>query len=54
MGNVVEVESYLEGAGVILALREGISPESLRRPLCSSFRIGPTQEVRPSSQLQGA
>lgn len=33
MPNVVEVESYLEAAGVLLALRSGISLESLRRPL---------------------
>ncbi len=33
MSNVIEVESYLEAAGVVLALRRGISLESLRRPL---------------------
>lgn len=33
MQNVVEVNSYLEAAGVVLALRNGISLESLRRPL---------------------
>jgi hypothetical protein len=33
MSNVIEVSSYLEAAGVVLALREGISLESLRRPL---------------------
>jgi hypothetical protein len=31
--NVIEVESYLEAAGVVLALRRGISLESLRRPI---------------------
>ena len=35
MPNVVEVETYLEAAGALLALREGISLESLRRPLRS-------------------
>jgi Protein of unknown function (DUF3326) len=39
MPNVVEVESYLEAAGVILALREGIALESLRRPLCPPRRV---------------
>ncbi len=33
MKDVIEVESYLEAAGVVLALRSGISLESLRRPL---------------------
>jgi hypothetical protein len=33
MDNVIEVESYLEAAGVLLALRRGIALESLRRPL---------------------
>jgi hypothetical protein len=33
MANVVEVSSYLEAAGVVLALRRGLSLESLRRPL---------------------
>lgn len=31
--NVIEVESYLEAAGVVLALRRGIALESLRRPI---------------------
>jgi glycosyltransferase involved in cell wall biosynthesis len=31
--NVIQVESYLEAAGVLLALRRGISLESLRRPI---------------------
>jgi hypothetical protein len=39
MANVIEVNSYLEAAGVILALREGISLESLRRPLACAVRI---------------
>jgi len=33
MDNVIEVENYVEAAGVLLALRNGISLESLRRPL---------------------
>jgi hypothetical protein len=33
MKNVIEVNSYLEATGVVVALREGISLESLRRPL---------------------
>jgi hypothetical protein len=39
MANVIEVESYLEAAGVLLALRNGISLESLRRPLSAAQRI---------------
>ena len=39
MRNVIEVDSYLEAAGVVVALREGISLESLRRPLCVAQRI---------------
>lgn len=33
MANVIEVDSYLEAAGVVVALREGISLESVRRPI---------------------
>ena len=39
MSNVIEVNSYLEAAGVVLALREGISLESLRRPINKPHRI---------------
>jgi len=40
MRNVIEVESYLEAAGVVLALREGISPASVRRPIDCVRRVG--------------
>ena len=33
MRNVIHVKSYLEAAGVILALKQGLSLESLRRPI---------------------
>jgi len=33
--NVFEVENYLEAAGILLALREGITPSSVRRPIKS-------------------
>ena len=33
--NVIEVENYLEAAGIILSLREGINIKSLSRPLKS-------------------
>jgi hypothetical protein len=36
LANVIEVDSYLEAAGVLLALRRGISLESLRRPIRSA------------------
>ncbi len=39
MPNVIEVDSYLEAAGVVLALRQGISLNSLRRPLGGARRI---------------
>ncbi len=39
MANVIEVRSYLEAAGVVLALREGISLESLRRPIHAAKRV---------------
>jgi len=41
MKNVIEVDSYLEAAGILLALRKGISLESLRRPLACISRIDP-------------
>jgi hypothetical protein len=39
MSNVISVRSYLEAAGVILALRQGISLESLRRPIHCATRL---------------
>lgn len=39
MRNVIPVRSYLEAAGVVLALRQGISLESLRRPITCSTRL---------------
>jgi len=39
MKNVIEVNSYLEAVGVILALRKGISLASLRRPICGARRV---------------
>ena len=30
---LIEVENYFEAAGLILAMREGINPKSIRRPL---------------------
>lgn len=33
MDNVIEVENYAEAAGILLALRNGIHVESIRRPL---------------------
>jgi Protein of unknown function (DUF3326) len=39
MSNVVEVDSYLEAAGVVLAIREGMSLNSLRRPLSGARRV---------------
>jgi Protein of unknown function (DUF3326) len=39
MKNVLEVGSYLEAAGVLIAIREGISLESVRRPLAPAVRV---------------
>jgi len=39
MNNVIEVNSYLEAAGVVVALREGISLKSVRRPIECLRRI---------------
>ncbi len=39
MDNVIEVDSYLEAAGVVVALREGISLKSVRRPIECAKRI---------------
>ena len=41
MANVIEVSSYLEAIGVVVALREGISLESLRRPIQPAQRVCP-------------
>jgi hypothetical protein len=45
MPNVIQVNSYLEAAGVVLALRQGISLESLRRPLHDSRKLEFFKEV---------
>jgi hypothetical protein len=39
MRNVIHVKSYLEAAGVILALKQGLSLESLRRPIHCATRL---------------
>lgn len=44
MRNVIPVRSYLEAAGVILALRQGISLESLRRPIGCATRLQSMQQ----------
>jgi hypothetical protein len=46
MPNVIEVDSYLEAAGIVLALRRGISLESLRRPIHPARRIDPIEPGR--------
>jgi hypothetical protein len=59
MQNVIEVATYLEAAGVLLALRSGISLESLRRPLAIATEIPAIQrgrladETASSSTSQG-
>lgn len=46
MPNVIAVNSYLEAAGVVVALREGIALESLRRPLHTAQRLDLSQRYR--------
>jgi hypothetical protein len=57
-GNVIEVESYLEAAGVLLALRHGIALPSLRRPIGGARRVDPAVQPvadarKPGDQLAG-
>jgi hypothetical protein len=51
MRNVIEVESYLEATGVLLALREGISLESVRRPLRGAVRVCAQREADEASAI---
>jgi hypothetical protein len=46
MRNVIPVSSYLEAAGVILALKQGLSLESLRRPIGCATRLENAQAER--------
>jgi hypothetical protein len=46
MRNVIPVSSYLEAAGVILALKQGLSLESLRRPIGCATRLENAPVVR--------
>ena len=39
MENVIEVDSYLEAAGALVALRSGIALESLRRPISGAREV---------------
>jgi hypothetical protein len=49
MRNVISVRTYLEAAGVILALRQGISLESLRRPIHCATRLDNQATKREAS-----
>jgi hypothetical protein len=53
MRSVIEVESYLEAAGVLLALREGISLESVRRPLGGALRVCAPREAAEAVTVSG-
>jgi len=50
MQDVIEVDTYLEAAGVVLALRSGISLESLRRPIARAELIGSLPMKKTSSR----
>lgn len=50
--NVVEVQSYLEAAGVLTALQNGISIDSLRRPLNSTVVERSQQETDVSGHKE--
>jgi hypothetical protein len=47
MQNVIEVDSYLEAAGVLTALRSGIALESLRRPIREAREVGRRDAALP-------
>jgi len=52
MANVIEVNSYLEAVGVVVALRKGISLESVRRPIQSAKLVmapRPTDSSTPET-----
>jgi len=44
-GNLITVDSYLEAAGVLAALRAGVSLESVRRPLKRTVVLAETAET---------
>ena len=48
-GNLITVDSYVEAAGVLAALRAGVSLESVRRPL--RHTVVQTESVEPSVSL---
>ena len=48
IANVIEVTSYLEAAGVLLALRQGISLESLNRPVRSAQKVCTPSDLVPT------
>jgi hypothetical protein len=48
MANVIEVDSYLEAAGVLTALRSGLALESLRRPIGEAREVGRRHAAVPS------
>jgi hypothetical protein len=55
IGNVVEVRSYAEAAGVLLALKRGISLESIRRPLPTlRHRFGESAQAERRHRVQFA
>ena len=46
LDEVIEVQSYAEAAGVVLALRHGISLDSIRRPLLKISPISAEEDVQ--------
>jgi hypothetical protein len=52
MENVIEVETYLEAAGALVALRSGIALASLRRPLEGAREV-PLAELAADAALPG-
>lgn len=51
--NVIEVDNYAEAAGILLALRKGISLESFRRPM-TTMRHGQGAEAKVGLHLKFA
>ena len=52
--NVIDVNSYTEAAGIILALRNGIALRSLRRPFDAALEIRPPLEFEKELRHGGA
>jgi hypothetical protein len=46
-GNLIVVDNYLEAAGVISALKSGVSPDAVRRPLAETDVVRDEERGHP-------